>query len=208
MGTERMYGLPADPKRIRQRIRRYERAFVEERARLGTIHDGAGKRYRLGPLYLLMGDLHGALDSYSWFEAEFPHDLGGVFQYLCWTLTLYRLDLREEAANKLIQTMMHNLYVIPFVLGWDPQPLDIWHASNWHEIDYLDYLDPAILGLITDEEKNWMSQQYRSPKATAIRERFIEICRQLEDERPGPKRSQLFEEASRLEHLDLRGLSW
>jgi len=208
MRIEGMYYLPTEPKKIKARIRRYERAFVEEREQLGYIHDGAGKRYRLGPLYLLMGDLQGALDSYRWFEAEFPDDTGEVFQYLCWALTLYRSGYRGQAADKLIQTMMHNLYVIPFVLGWDPQPLDIWHASDWHEIGYLDYMDPAILHLITDEEKNWMSQQCQSPKSMAIQKRFIEIHRQLKDERPGPKRSQLVKEVSRLEDLDLRGLSW
>ena len=200
--------LPTEPKKIKARIRRYERAFVEERERLGAIHDGAGKRYRLGPLYLLLGDLQGALDSYRWFESEFPHDLGEVFQYLCWVLTLYRSGHRQQAVDKLIQTMLHNLYVIPFILGWDPEPLDIWHSSDWHEIGYLDYLDPAILRLITEEEKNWMREQYESPQFTAVRNRFIEIHRQLQDEKPGPKRSHLVREASRLEHLDLGGLSW
>ena len=51
-----MYDFPQDPAKIRARIRRYERALLREQASYGFINDGGGKRYLLGPLYLLMGD--------------------------------------------------------------------------------------------------------------------------------------------------------
>lgn len=40
-----MYDLPKEPGKLRERIRRYQRKFREEKSRRGTIHDGAGKRY-------------------------------------------------------------------------------------------------------------------------------------------------------------------
>jgi len=52
-----MYDFPQDPKKIRVRIRRYERALRHEQVSYGSINDGGGKRYLLGPLYLLMGRL-------------------------------------------------------------------------------------------------------------------------------------------------------
>jgi len=61
-----MDDFPRDPKKIRTRIRRYERALRQEQERFGHIGDGYGKRYLLGPLYLLMGDTQGALQSYAW----------------------------------------------------------------------------------------------------------------------------------------------
>jgi hypothetical protein len=45
---------PTDPKRIRERIRRYERIFRQEQ-RQGMIGHGYGKRFLLGPLAVLPG---------------------------------------------------------------------------------------------------------------------------------------------------------
>ena len=61
-----------NPRHIKTRIRSYERSLRQEKKRFGFIHDGSGKRYLLGPLYLLMGDTEGALKSFSWFEKMFP----------------------------------------------------------------------------------------------------------------------------------------
>ncbi len=54
--------FPTDPKRIRERIRRYERALKRE-LETGYGGDGYRKRYLLGPLYMLMDDVDGALAS-------------------------------------------------------------------------------------------------------------------------------------------------
>jgi hypothetical protein len=43
-----MTDIPGDPKKIRARIRRYERRLEEERREFGCCHDGAGKRYFIG----------------------------------------------------------------------------------------------------------------------------------------------------------------
>jgi tetratricopeptide (TPR) repeat protein len=99
-----MYDFPQDPKKIRARIRRYERALRQEQECYGFINDGAGKRYLLGPLYLLMGDTAGALRSFAWFAQTCPDDSGDPLQYLCWTLALYRAGELEHATAKLRQT--------------------------------------------------------------------------------------------------------
>jgi hypothetical protein len=57
--------FPKDPTKIRARIRRYERALRKEHDETGYYSDGYGKRYWLGPLYLLMDDLEGALQSFA-----------------------------------------------------------------------------------------------------------------------------------------------
>lgn len=54
MSTENNF-FPTDPKKIRDTIRRYERAFKGPH-----YDDGPGKRFLLGPIYLLMGDTPGA----------------------------------------------------------------------------------------------------------------------------------------------------
>lgn len=52
-----MYEFSQETKKIRARIRRYERELQKEYERFGSYDDSAGKRDLLGPLYLLTGDL-------------------------------------------------------------------------------------------------------------------------------------------------------
>jgi hypothetical protein len=80
-----------------------------------------GKRYLLGPLYVLMGDTAGALRSFAWFAQTFPDDSGEPLHFLRWTLALYRADQLEEAAAKLCQTMLSNVYLIPRSLRVYPE---------------------------------------------------------------------------------------
>jgi hypothetical protein len=101
--------FPKDPTKIRARIRRYERALRKEHEETGYYSDGYGKRYWLGPLYLLMDDLEGALQSFAWYEETFLDDIGHPMQFLCWTLALCRSGQLEPAKQKLRQTMLSKL---------------------------------------------------------------------------------------------------
>jgi hypothetical protein len=141
-----MYQFPKEPKKIRQRIRRYERGLRKEYEKFGFIHDGFGKRYLLGPLYMILGDTPGAIKSFEWFEKTFPDDIGEPFQYLCWTLALYRSGDLEAAARKLRQTMLSNLYLIPHLLGSEQEELSgMLPIQNrrimlsTHRMKFLDY---------------------------------------------------------------------
>jgi hypothetical protein len=192
--------FPDDPKKVRARIRSYGRSLRKEQAEHNFIRDGSGKRYLLGPLYLLIDDIEGALQSYAWFEAQFPDDVGEPMQYLCWTLVLYRVGDLEAATQKLRQTMLSNLYIISHLLGREQPELDIWHGSNIEEKSYLEHIPVEIFTLWDAAALKWVQEAYGSLDMYRIRERYIEIYRQLKSERPGPKRSQLVEEASKLRH--------
>ena len=192
--------FPDNPKKIRARIRSYERSLRKEQAEHNFIHDGSGKRYLLGPLYMLMDDQEGALQSYAWFEAQFPDDVGEPMQYLCWTLALYRNGDLKVATQKLRQTMLSNLYIISHLLGREQAELDIWHGSSLAKKGYLEPIPPEIFALWDEAALKWVQETYDRPDMVQIRERYIEIYRQLNNERPGPRRSQLVEEAFKLRH--------
>ncbi len=193
-----MHQFPQEPQKIRAQIKRYERGLRQERETHGFIHDGYGKRYLLGPLYLLMDDLEGAIDSFEWFEQNFPHDVGEPMHYLCWTLALYRSGDRERAAGKLRQTMLSNLYLVPHLLGRDQDELDIWHSSNLEEKSFLDYVPPEIWGLWDATALRWAAETHDGPELSQVCERYIDILRQLESEPPGPRRSDLVDELFKL----------
>jgi tetratricopeptide (TPR) repeat protein len=193
-----MYQFPKKPKKIRQRIRRYEREMRKEYERFGFIDDGYGKRYLLGPLYLILGDLPGAIATFEWFARMFPDDMGDPFHYLCWALALYRSGDIAGASAKLHQAMLSNLYLIPHLLGIAQETLDIWHDSNLAEKDYTLGAPPEIWALWDEPALAWARETYERPAFCRVRARYIEIYRQLQSEPPGPKRSHLVDEAMAL----------
>ncbi len=193
-----MYQFPKEPKRIAERIRHYENALRKDVRTFGGIEDGAGKRYLLGVLYLMLGDVKGALQSYKWLEQALPDDTGDPLDYLCWTLALYRSGDFEAASKKLLQTMLQNLYLLPTLIGADQDRLDIWHGTNLAEKSYVEYAPAEFLALWDDAAIGWAKQMYHSPKFREVRDRYIQLCSQLNSEPVGPKRSQLVKELFQL----------
>jgi hypothetical protein len=198
-----MSQFPKEPKKIRARITRYERELCKEYEMNGFIRDGYGKRYLLGPLYLLLGDLAGAIKSFEWFEEMFPRDMGEPVHSLCWTLALYRAGNIAGASHRFVQTMLSNLYLIPHLIGLEQDELDIWHGSNLAEKEYLEYIPPEISALWGASALQWAQEMYDNPKVGQIRARYIEIVEQLKSEPPGPRRSELVNEAFRLQNRKL-----
>ena len=194
--------FPKSPKTIRQRIRRYERELKNE-LKTGHGRDGYGKRYLLGPLYLLLGDLDGALASFEWYENAYPDDGGEPYQYLTWALALHRGGFKHAAFNKLYQTILENLYLVPHLLGQNPQPLDIWHGSNLAEIEYAIAIPGELLDLWDDEAREWARVVLEHPNVVEKVTRYIDIQRELETERPGPKRTALVDESYALQNQQL-----
>ena len=186
--------FPTDPKHIRERIRRYERALKRE-LEGGYSRDGYGKRYLLGPLYMLMGDVDGALASFDWYKDAYPEDGGEPYQYLTWALALFRGDRRQEACNKLYQTMLQNLYLVPFLLGRNPRPLDVWHGSNLEWIEYAVEVPRALLNLWDGAALHWAREVSEHPVVVENVARYVAIHQELNSEPPGPRRSALVHES-------------
>ncbi|KAB2892843.1 MAG: hypothetical protein F9K28_10980 [Bacteroidetes bacterium] len=187
--------FPTDPKQIRSRIRSYERALKKEYDLYGAYDDGAGKRYLLGSLYLLLNDIEGALKHYAWFEKAFGDDIGDPLDLLTWTLVLYRAGDLEAALRKLHQAMLSNLYLIPHVLQIEQPELDISHLSNLETQEYLGYIPDEIVRLWDGEVLDWLRASYHQAEIQAVRERYIAIQRQLKHEPVGETRSRLVREA-------------
>ena len=188
-----MTDIRADPKSIRARIRRYERKLQQERRELGCYHDGAGKRYFIGPLYLLMGDLAGAVRSFQWFDQEFPDDSDDPGQYLCWTLALYRAERLQEAVTKLRETMLQHRFLLPRLLGKNVDGLDISPDSDELEMMRLDHIPQEYFDIWNERELLWASALYDGELST-VRARYIEIERKLEHEPRGERRTRLVDE--------------
>ena len=188
-----------EEQKIRSRLRSYERKLQKEKQEHGFYRDGAGRRYLIGPHYMLLEDDEGANAAFQWFEKEFSDDAGEPGHLLCWSLALYRAGNEVGAARKLRQTMLSNLYLVPQLLGSPIAELDIWHASSEAEPDYIVYIPETYFLLWTEAERAWAARLYQSPGFQSALARYIEICRALATTPPGPKRSRLVDEMSKLE---------
>ena len=186
--------FPTDPKRIRERIRRYERDLRRE-LEAGYGGDGYGKRFLLGPLYMLLGDVDGALASFDWYEDAYPDDGGEPYQYLTWALALFRGGRKQEAFNKLCQTMLQNVYLVPILLGQNPQPLDISHGSNLEWIEYAFEIPQELLSLWDEVALQWAREVSEHPAVVEKVARYVAIHRPLKSEPRGPRRSALVHES-------------
>ena len=165
-----------EQQKIRSRLRNYERKLQQEKKKYGFYRDGAGKRYQVGPHYMLLDDNDGALAAFQWFEKEFPDDVGVPAHFLCWSLALYRAGNEIGAAKKLRQTMFSNLYLVPRLLGSPIAELDIWHCTSDAELSHAEHVHEPYLQLWNDEERDWAEGLYYSPGFQSARERFIEIA--------------------------------
>jgi hypothetical protein len=186
--------FPTDPRRIRDRIRRYERALQRE-LDLGDGRDGYGKRYVLGPLYMLLGDVDG---------------VRGVIRLVCrrlsrrWRRTVSISDVGTGAIPRRTPTrsrphaLPHHAperLSHPLRLGHHPHRLDIWHGSKREWPEYAAEIPQALLNLWDDVALQWARDISEHPPVTAKVARYVEIHRQLKDEPRGPRRSALVRES-------------
>lgn len=202
------YQIPKDRSKIKQRIRRYERSLEQEKIRLGGYGDGSGKRFLLGPLYMILGDMEGALESFAWFETEFPDSLDEAPQLLCWSLALHQTGDDYEARRMLRRTMFANLYIIPRLLSMQVRRHDIWHDSNTAEPSYLGWVPEEYWGLWSESDRQWAAGLWRSTEFRESREQYVELGHALKSLRPGPERNRVLVEVRRLRTNDSRGRRW
>ena len=182
--------FPAEQKKIRDRIKRYERAF-------GDPHhdDGAGKRFLLGPLYIILEDAEGAMRHYVWYKNAFPDDIAEPMNHLCWTLTLLRSGDSSGDHVKFIETVFSNLYLIPVLNGERPNPYGFQHQSNWEDLSYIiDGPIHEIFPCISSEERSWLLASWQENDIQERILRFIDIQNKLTHLKPGAERSRLVRE--------------
>lgn len=179
-----------EKKRFRDRANRARRDLLKEKEQQGYINDGSGKRYRVAVFYVIAGANEKALDFYSWFESEFPDDIGEPIFDLYWALAEFRAGHEEQARHRLQIAMLSNLYMLPFLFQEPIEELDIWHSSNRDQQDYLweveEYLDEP-----TAEEREWFRKEYNSQPYEALRHEYVETCHELKYEHDFLKRSAI-----------------
>ena len=154
-------------------------------------------------MYLLLGDIEGALRHYVWFHETFLDDGGEPYHRLFWALALFRAGSKEASDRRLRDALYQNLYLIPHVLGMNIPPYPIWHSSNLAEPAYAEEEMPLELLTLWDAQaKSWAREFYESPSTQRDLKQYLELQIRLKDERPGPGRAALLEEVREISDPD------
>ena len=189
-----MYTLPNSAKKIRERAMRYRRSLINEEKNRGYINDGAGKRYLVGPLFVLAGDLEKAIDYYNWYEEEFSDDSGEPFHYIYWALALFRVGNKKEAEKKLLEALVQNIYILFTLTGMKIGKHDIWHGSNFEDPDYLYEIPEDMLPTLTEEERLWTQKMIESITFQRVLKEYITTFHALKYEKEVIKRTVILDD--------------
>ena len=188
-----MYTLPNSAKKIRERAMRYRRSLINEEENRGYINDGAGKRYLVGPLFVLAGDLEKAIDYYKWYEEEFSDDSGEPLHYIYWALALFRVGNKKEAEKKLLEALVQNIYILSTLTGMKIEKHDIWHGSNFENPDYLYEIPEDMLPTFTEEERLWIQKMIESFTFQRVLKEYIATFHALKYEKEIRKRTVILD---------------
>ncbi|MGO2089125.1 MAG: hypothetical protein ACTH2P_05895 [Oceanisphaera sp.] len=182
--------LTHEQKKYRDRANRARRELFKEKEQFGAVSDGSGKRYRVCVYFVLSDAPEKAVDFLDWFEQEFPDDMGEPTFFLYAALAHYRIGSSQKAQHYLLNAMLSNIYMLPY-LFLRPIPMqNIWHSSNLMMPDYLYQIDD-FLEEPTSQEREWMKVQYDSEPLTQAREKYMEIFGALQHANDIDSRSRL-----------------
>lgn len=162
----------AEKKKFRDRATRAAHELKKEKSIHGHINDGAGRRYRIGVYFLLAGDLEKSTEAFDWFYDEFPDDIGEPVFCLYGALAAYRSGERHKARIRLLETMLSNIFLLPFLIGQRLGTPDVWHPSNRQQESYLLEIEEFLFEP-TDEERSWIKDELSTASFTALRNDYI-----------------------------------
>lgn len=170
-----------EQKRYRDRANRARRGLLKEREKFGTISDGSGKRYRVCVYFVLSGAPEKAVDFMEWFEQEFSDDMGEPAFFLFAALAYHRVGLSGQARSYLLDAMISNIYMLPYLFSQPLPRQDIWHASNWSEPDYIWEIE-EFLEEPTTQDREWFKNQFEDEIFSKLRSKYVETYRLLQHE--------------------------
>lgn len=186
--------MPTDKqKTYLDRANRAHRALLKEKKEHGYISDGAGKRYLVCVYYVLGGAPEEAAEFIEWFEDEFSDDIGEPAFNLFAALAYHRTANTKKARQYLLDTMLSNIYLLPFLYAEPLEKQDMWHFSNRDEPDYLREIE-EFLEEPTDEERVWFKAEFTSELFTKIRDRYVQTFHALQHTDDVKRRGRILDE--------------
>jgi len=185
--------LTDQQKKYRDRANRARRELFKEKEKFGAISDGSGKRYRVCVYFVLSGAPEKAAEFLEWFEKEFADDVGEPAFLLYAALAYYRIGSLGKARRFLLDAMLSNIYLLPYLFSRPLPKQDMWHSSNWAQPDYIGEIE-ELLEEPTSQEREWLKEQFEDKLFTNVRNKYIETFRVLQHADDFDTRSSILNE--------------
>lgn len=185
--------LTDEQKRYRDRANRARRELLKEKEKFGAILDGSGKRYRVCVDFILSGAPEKAVEFVEWFEREFPDDIGEPAFLLYAALAYYRVGTLGKARSYLLDAMLSNIYLLPYLFGRPLPRQDMWHSSNLAEPEYVEAIE-EFLDEPTIQEREWVREQFEGQLFTNLRKKYIETFQALQHTGDVDARTRILED--------------
>lgn len=166
-------------KKYRDRANRARRALIKEKEKYGSISDGSGKRYGVSVDFVICGAPEKAVEFIEWYEQEFPDDIGEPVFFLYGALAYYRTGTPRKARSYLLDAMLSNIYMLPYLYGRPLPKQNMWHSNNQVMPEYIDVII-EFLDVPTIQEREWFRMQFEGELFTEIREKYIETFNLLQ----------------------------
>jgi tetratricopeptide (TPR) repeat protein len=109
---------PKQKERLQQKIKKFKSALAADKKLWGgSYHDGQGLRYAIPQLYIQLQDYSGAQRYFTWFNKNFPGDVGYPGFLFEWTLVLFYRGKTKEAERKAWEAFCSNTHLFDKFLG-------------------------------------------------------------------------------------------
>lgn len=192
---------PKQEERIRNKIKKIKTALAADKKQWGGYHhDGQGLRYLPPKLYIQLNDSQGGLRYFTWFNKNFQDDAGYPDFLFEWTIILFKRGRLKEAERKAFQTFCRNTYVFDKFYGREIKAIEKWEGSNLEVPEFaMKYFDYSHTQENILDFAEWLKKFTSSEKFIHLRNKFIEIKKQLKVEHDIKKRRNLIKQAAKLE---------
>lgn len=178
--------------RLKNKIAKIKKALAaDKRYWGGYYHDGGGLRYAPPGLYLKLQDYKGGMRYFNWFEKNFPDDVGFPVFLFEWAVVLFKTGKFELAEKKVNQTFFSNIYILDKFLDKEPLDFKLSLSTSWGMKEMADAFPYSKKQEELADFVEWLEGYVTSDAFYKFANEFIEIEKQLENERPGPKRNRL-----------------
>jgi len=139
--------------------------------------------------------VNAALLHYAWYEKASPDDIGEPIHSLFRSLALYRAGDQIRAREKLLETMIQNIYLLPGLqlLRLPVVPENIWHSSGLTEPGYFHETPPEFVPAFSREEVGWIGDQLKSDLFRRMKAEYISTFAALKHEHNAIKRTAILD---------------
>lgn len=192
---------PKELKKARTKISRYEKNFKRAQP---FFDDGGGTRFLLGPLYLLVDDIDGAVKHYRWFARKYSDSIDEPLHTLCRAVTFFRTGKTTEAERFFRRTHLANTYLIPSLISIPFYELKVSHSWSWDTKEYALGTDPQYLNIFSQSDLNWFKESWNQKEFQELVKLYITLVEKLDKEPVGPIRSALVNQISNLREQESR----